>query len=658
MNRRINVALFLAICLSVILNPCKLYANENLVIKSPSGKITLSITIDSIIKYSVSLKGKEFIRNSPISMSLSNNITLGRNAKVLKSKTSTENEEIKPVIATKTAMIANHYNQLEISFKGDYGLIFRVYDDGLAYRWRVNSDQSFDVISEQVSFSFCKNYKIWFPEEEGFLSHQECKYKYICLSEIGSKRFCSIGALVDLLDGSKVYISEADLESYPGMWLKSSDVDSFSLQGLFPGYPLETIQTRDRTVKVSKYADYIAKCEGTREFPWRLMIISENDSQLVASQMVYKLASPCRIEDVTWIKPGKVAWDWWNDNNIYGVDFKSGINTDTYKYYIDFASKYGIEYIILDEGWYYLEDVLKIKEQIDVQELIRYGKEKKVGVILWVTWKALDDKLSEALDAFSQWGAAGIKVDFMQRDDQWMVEYYYRVAREAAKRHLLVDFHGAYKPTGWLRTFPNVLTSEGVQGMEHCKWSSDSDPEHNVTLPFIRMLAGPMDYTPGAMINANKKDFRDIFSEPMSLGTRCHQLGMYVVYESPLQMLADNPSNYYREPECMKFLSAVPTTWDETRILEAKVSDYIIMARRKGDTWFLGGMTDWDARSFKIPLSFLPDGNYSMELWKDGVNADRHASDYKYEVKNVDRNMEITINMAPSGGWAAIIRKK
>jgi alpha-glucosidase len=374
--------------------------------------------------------------------------------------------------------------------------------------------------------------------------------------------------------------------------------------------------------------------------------------------MVYKLASPGRIEDVSWIKPGKVAWDWWNDNNIYGVDFKSGINTETYKYYIDFASKYGLEYIILDEGWYYLENVLKIKEQIDVKELIRYGKEKNVGIILWVTWKALDDKLIEALDAFSQWGAVGIKVDFMQRDDQWMVEYYYRVAREAAKRHLLVDFHGAYKPTGWLRTYPNVLSSEGVKGLENCKWSADIDPEHDVTLPFIRMVAGPMDYTPGAMINANKKNFNFVFSEPMSQGTRCHQLGMYVVFESPLQMLADNPSNYYREPECMKFLSAVPSVWDETRILSAKVSDYVLTARRNGDVWYLGGMTDWDPRILRAKLDFLDAGEYTIEIWKDGVNSERHASDYKYETLPVDKTSEIEVKMAPGGGWAAIITKK
>lgn len=631
---------------------------QELEVESPSGEIKASITIGKELSYSVSLNSRMFIQNSPISLQFDNGLFLGKSAKLIRSDLRSVSEDIVPAVKQKSSVVLNSYNELEIDFKGNYSLIFRAYDDGVAYRWSVNSKKAFKVISEQASFTFDRDYKIWFPEEESFLSHQERMYKYINLSEIDEKRFCSTGTLVDLQNGTKVFISESDLEAYPGMYLKGSINNPFRLEGLFAGYPLETEQERDRTVKVTKYADYIAQVNGSRSFPWRVMIITTKDKQLLTSQMIFKLASSQRIEDAGWIKPGKVAWDWWNDNNIYGVNFKSGINTETYKYYIDFASKYGIEYIILDEGWYYLDDVLKIKEQIDVKELINYGKTKNVGVILWVTWKALEDKLEEALDEFEKWGAKGIKVDFMQRDDQWMVEYYYKVAEGAAKRKLLVDFHGAYKPTGWLRTFPNVLTSEGVQGLEHCKWSANSDPEHNLNLPFIRMVAGPMDYTPGAMINANKINFHDIFSKPMSLGTRCHQLGMYVIYESPLQMLADNPSNYYREPECMKFLSVVPTVWDETIILDAKVGDYVLTARKSDDVWYIGGMTNWEPRNFQINLDFLDDGDYNLQVWKDGINADRYASDYKYESYSVDKTSEIEIKMASGGGWAAIVTKK
>jgi alpha-glucosidase len=388
------------------------------------------------------------------------------------------------------------------------------------------------------------------------------------------------------------------------------------------------------------------------------MIISSKDKQLVESEMIYKLAPPNVLKDTEWIKPGKVAWDWWNALNVYHVDFKSGVNNDTYKYYIDFASEYGLDYIILDEGWYHLNDIMHVVDEIDVQELVDYGKGKNVGVILWVVWKALDDKLTEALDQFEKWGVKGIKIDFMQRDDQWMVNFYEKIARECAARQMLVDYHGAYKPAGLERKYPNVISFEGVKGLENTKWSDQPDPELNVTLPFIRMVAGPMDFTPGAMINATKENFRSIFDAPMAPGTRCHQLAMYVVFESPLQMLSDNPSNYYREPEAMEFLKEVPVTWDETRVLDGKVGDYILIARRSGDTWYVGAMTDWSPRELELNLSFLESGNYSMQIWKDGINADRHASDFAMENLQVSGGSKKKIQMAPGGGWAAIIRKK
>jgi alpha-glucosidase len=625
-------------------------------INSPSDRLLVKVTVNEKIHYSVFLKGKEIIAASPISMTLENEV-LGENAKVQKDKTFSVNKEIIPVVARKNARIPDVYNQLTLSFK-DYNLHFRAYDEGVAYRWEVTKKGQLKVMNELATFTFPADHKVWFPEEESMFSHQERSYLDVKLSEITPDRFASTGLLVDAGNNVKVYISESDLiTDYAGMFLKGSAENPFRLEGKFAGVVLEEEQRTDRDVAPVKYADYIAELEGPKSFPWRAMIISEEDKELVQSELIYKLAPENVLEDTGWIKPGKVAWDWWNALNVYGVDFESGVNNATYKYYIDFAAKYGLDYIILDEGWYHLNDIMHVKDEIDVQELVDYGKDKDVGVILWVVWKALDDKLTEALDQFEAWGVKGIKIDFMQRDDQWMVNFYEKIARECAKRHLLVDYHGAYKPVGLNRMYPNVISYEGVKGMENCKWSDQPDPDHNLLLPFIRMVAGPMDYTPGAMINKNKENFRDVFTEPMSPGTRCHQLGMYVVFESPLQMLSDNPSNYYREPEAMEFLKEVPSVWDETKVLDAKVGEYILVARRKGETWYVGAMTDWSPRAMDLDLSFLPDGNYKMEIWKDGVNADRHASDFKQEKQNVTRSSKIKINMAPGGGWAAIISK-
>jgi alpha-glucosidase len=625
-------------------------------VKSPSGKIVIKVSVGTAINYSVLLNGTEIIAPSTISLKISDSTVWGENAKVKKAKTILVSEDIIPAVKRKYAKIENDYNQLTLSFK-EYAVQFRAYDEGVAYRWISAKKGSYNVVSEQATFNFKTDHKIWFPEEETMFTHQERKYLYENLSDINANRFGSTGMLIDGNNGVKIYISESDLTDYPGMYLKGSNENPNALVGKYAGVVLETKQLNDRSIKPVKYADYIAECSGPRSFPWRAILISENDADLLKSELIYKLGPEQKIKNTDWIKPGKVAWDWWNANNIYGVDFEAGVNNNTYKYYIDFASEYGLEYIILDEGWYVLSDIMKQEKNIDIQELVDYGKTKNVDIILWVVWKTMDDKLQESLDQFKAWGVKGIKMDFMQRDDQWMVNFYEKIAAECAKRELLVDFHGAYKPSGLNRAYPNVISYEGVKGLENAKWSEMPDPEHNVTIPFIRMVAGPMDFTPGAMINATKENFRIVFKKPMSPGTRCHQLGMYVVYESPLQMLADNPSNYYREPECMEFLSAVPTVWDDTKILAAKVSDYVAIARRSGDTWYVGAMTDWDARTLDLDLSFLGSGNYKMKIWKDGINADKHASDFAQEELQVTSSTKIKAKMAPGGGWVAIIEK-
>jgi alpha-glucosidase len=440
------------------------------------------------------------------------------------------------------------------------------------------------------------------------------------------------------------------------MWLRGAG--PCKLSGVWPPYPAEEKLQRDRDLYVTAVKDYIARTAGTRTFPWRAFVISADDGGLLESTLVYRLGAPNRLTDTEWIKPGKVAWDWWNANNVYGVDFRAGINMETYKYYIDFASKNGLQYVILDEGWYKPGNILDVEPGLDIKALCDYGKSKNVGVILWVVWKTFQDQMDKALDQYSAWGVKGVKVDFMQRDDQKMVNFYYEAAKKSAEHHMLIDFHGAYKPDGFNRTYPNALTREGVKGLENNKWSLDITPKHDVTLPFTRMVSGPMDYTPGSMVNKEQGDFRIVFTRPESQGTRAHMMALYVVFESPLQMLADSPSNYAREQECTDFISKVPVVWDDIKVFQAKVGDYLLLARRSGKEWFVGGLTNWDQRDFDLDLSFLEKGNYSVEIFQDGINADRFGQDYRHTTIEVQQDTKLKIHLAPGGGWAARISPK
>lgn len=624
-------------------------------VKSPDGKISLNVTVGKTISWSVDFSQKPLILPGEISMKVNDN-ELGVDSRLSKKSIKTIKTSYEAVVAVKSKIIEDYCNELILKFKGNFELYFRVYNDGIAYRFATSYKEKIKIFDEKSEIKFAGNYRVLFPEEESFISHYERMYKDTSISSISTKQLCSLPVLIQSENNINVAVTETDLYDYPCMFMFGTGENSFTAG--FPKAVLKTEDINDRSEKIIKEADYIAETAGKRTFPWRIFIITDSDEKLVESQMVDKLARPLAIEDASWIKPGKVAWDWWNANNIYGVDFQSGINTKTYKYYIDFASKYGVEYIILDEGWAKSStNIIESNPNIDLKELIDYGKSKNVGIILWTLWKPLEKNMEEIMDFYHKIGVKGVKVDFMTRADQYMVNYYERVAKEAAKHHLLVDFHGAFKPSGHIRAYPNVLSHEGVQGLEHNKWSEDETPEHDVTLPFTRMIAGPMDYTPGAMINAQKDNFIDIFSRPMSQGTRCHQVAMYVIYESPLQMMADNPSNYLKEAETTSFIASIPVTWDETKVLKAQVADYIVIARRKGVNWYIGAMTDWNEREIAIDLSFLPDGEYKMKIMQDGINANRYASDYKKMVKTVDKKAKITIKMARGGGWCAILNK-
>lgn len=622
-------------------------------LRSPDNRIEVRVRTAKSIRYDVLLRGQTLLDNCTLSLDVDHKV-LGRDAKVMHSKERSVNDVLEPAVRQKFAKVRESFNELRLEMDGGYAVVFRAYDEGAAYRLETTlPEKQVKIYGEEAKFQFPGNFITYYPQEDSFFSHNERRYVPQRMSEIAAAFLATLPAVVDAGGGVKVAIAESDVDDYPGLWLRGTGGNG--LVGAFPPYPLKEELERDRDLRVVESADYIAVTNGTRTFPWRVLGIAEKDGDLLTNQLVWLLEKPSQVEETSWIKPGKVAWDWWNYNNIYGVDFKAGVNTQTYRYYIDFASKYGIPYIILDEGWYKLGNVLEIVPEINMEELTAYARQKNVGIILWVIWKTLDDQLIPALDQYEKWGIKGIKVDFMQRSDQLVMNYYHKVARETARRKMLVDFHGDQKPASMTRTWPNLISAEGVRGLEWSKWGAETEPEHNVTLPFTRMFLGPMDYTPGAMLNAQKDSFAPVFKRPMSLGTRCHQLAMYVVFESPLQMLADSPSNYLREPEAMEFLAAVPTTWDETKVLDAQIAQYVAVARRNGADWYVGAMTNWTPRDLELDFSFLPEGHFQMDAYQDGVNADRVASDFKLVRTEVNKSTKLRIHLAPGGGWAGRI---
>jgi alpha-glucosidase len=627
-------------------------------LSSPDSKTTVNISFADKCFYSVSHNGTALINSSEIGLNIHDKTNLLVNTKVTKKELHTINDMVYPVVHEKRKAIVENYNEIKLTLKSGLALSFRAYNNGVAYRWETDYKENIIIDSEIVNYTLASPLDtVYYPEEESFYSHNERLYILYAAKDISNNKIASLPALINVANNIKLLITESDLYDYAGLWLKGSG--SANLVGIHPNFPAEEKETSKLDRIITKRENYVAKTNGKRTFPWRVIGISENDGDLINDQLSYLLASGTN-EDFSWVKPGKVAWDWWNALNSYGVDFKAGINTATYKYFIDFAAKYNLEYIILDEGWSKDEDLLSVNPEINMDELAAYAKEKKVDLILWVSWLSLDKQLDAALKKFAEWNVKGIKVDFMQRDDQEMVNYYERVSKAAAKYKMLVDFHGAFKPTGLQRKYPNALTREGVFGNENSKWDVKKRiaPPHNVTLPFIRMAAGPMDYTPGAMLNAQLEEWAPIFNRPMSLGTRCQQLAMYVVFESPLQMLCDNPSNYYREKECTEFIAKVPSVWEETIPLNCKVGEYISVARQaiNGD-WFVGAMTDWSARDMEISFSFLGDGNYWIEIFQDGINANRMAQDYKKIIQQIKKGDSLKIHLAPGGGWAARVYK-
>lgn len=649
-------------------------------LQSPDGKLTVTVNAGETLTWQIDHDGTPVLQPSALMMlgqdlkSAKKEIAFGKNVKVSR----TERKSVNTSFATpyyKKARVNDVYNELTLKCKGGYSVCFRAYDDGAAYRFITDRRAPFLVKNETADFNFDKDFRAFVPyvndnrNGERYCYSFESYYDEVKLSQIVPDSLAITPLMVDLGNGKKAVVMEAGLEAYPGMFLMRSKQHSTALQAVFAPYPLEEVIGGHNRLNLipTLRADYIARITPANRtaFPWRVVLVTESDRQLADNDMAQRLARECRIADLSWIKPGKVAWDWWNTCNLTGVDFKAGMNTPTYKAFIDFAAANRLEYIIIDEGWSGKESLLEdLNPDIDLQELIAYGNRKGVGIILWSSWRNAAADTERSFAHYAQMGIKGFKVDFFDRDDQPVIASVEQIAACAADHHLLLDLHGL-KPYGIQRAYPNILNFEGVKGLENAKWEPIVNgaplhdfPRYDVTAPYLRQLAGPMDYTPGAMTNATRGTFRAINDHPMSQGTRVHQMAMYTVFEAPLQMLADSPSKYQKEQECTDFIASVPTVFDETVALNGEVGEHIALARRKGDVWFVAAMTNWTPRDYILDLSFLGTGNYEAEIFSDGINADREATDYRREIRTVQAGDKLNIHMAPGGGWTARIYKR
>ena len=644
-----HLSLLMILCWGILL-----HAQTESELSSPNGEIKVTLNITDKIYYSIAYDGDVLLKDNSLQLALKDEV-LGQNPRLRRRKYVSVDEQLTPVMPLKFSTVTNQYNQLTLTFK-NYSVEFRAYDDGVAYRFVTSRKGEVEVLGEEFAVNFPDDYLLHLQQPGGFKTSYEEPYTHVFSNEWKpSDKMSVLPVLIDTRKQYKILISESDLTDYPCMFLKGTGDNG--IVSTFPKAPLAFGEDGDRSLKITQEADYIAKTSGARNYPWRYFVLTKDDRQLLENTMTYKLAGKNQLQDVSWIKPGQVSWEWWNDASPYGpdVNFVSGYNLETYKYYIDFASKFGIPYIIMDEGWAKsTRDPYTPNPKVDLHELIRYGKEKNVGIVLWLTWLTVENNF-DLFKTFNEWGIKGVKIDFMDRSDQWMVNYYERVAKEAAKHHLFVDFHGSFKPAGLEYKYPNILSYEGVRGMEQM---GGCYPDNSIYLPFMRNAVGPMDYTPGAMISMQPNVYRAERPNSASSGTRAYQLALFVIFESGLQMLADNPTLYYRNEDCTRFITSVPVTWDETVALEAKAGEYAIIAKRKGDKWFIGGMTNngQTEREFAVKLDFLKkDRAYQMTSFEDGINAGRQAMDYRCKSSQVKNGDVLTVKMVRNGGFAAVI---
>jgi len=640
------------------------YAADSVVVHSPGKNISVSVYYKDKITYTINYGEETILQPSLIDLVLENGQRLSGNLKLQKKSITSHDEKIISPVPEKRKVIIDNYNELTLQFRQPFTILFRVYNDGVAYQIITRFKDSITIKNEVARFNFSPNKKVLLPiveprkDEDRFHTSFEELYQLKSINSLSDSIIAYSPALVGTGNEIKIGITESGLDDYPGMFLGGTKNNA--LQGVFAPYPLEEKMTDGEFPQaiVTKRADYIAKVKGSRNLPWRVLLIAKEDKDLPSNDIVYRLASTSKLPDASWVHPGKGTDEWIIGINLFNVPFKSGVNTASYKYYIDFARQFGFQRIMMDAGWSNYKNLFDINPAINMDTLTAYAKSKNIKISMWTLCSTLDRQLDSALDQFNKWGVDFIMTDFMDRDDQKMVDFYTRIAKACAEHKIMIMFHGAYAPKGFNRTWPNAVTREGVLGSEYNIWSDKPSPEHDLTLPFTRMLAGPMDYEPGLLDNATKDQFRPIDKKVMSQGTRCHQLAMFVVYDNPMQIFSGNPSQGVLEPDFMNLLGSIPTTWDETKILDARVSDYIITARKKDNDWYIGGMTDWTSREFTLPLDFLDDGNYDAELCMDGVNADTYASDYVIKRFAFKKGQQLKIKMAQGGGFVLKLVKK
>lgn len=656
--RQIIITLLLIVGLPLTIHA----AEKKYELASPNGKIKVEVTAGNSLSYEISYENSVILSNSTIDLFLPQGISIGKGVRINSAQRKKIVDKVESPFYRFSEFVAG-CNELTLKFKGGFGVIFRAYDEGVAYRFFTNQKKEVIIENEVAELNFPNDFTAYLPYSTNDKKPMAMAFQNIYDVTPLSKAQDKLAFLPVTVDcgKAKITVLESDLEAYPGMFVKA---EGTSLKGVFAPYPTKTDFYPWRVQEyVTETADFIAKIDGKRNLPWRVLAITEKDTDMPTNNLVYALASPNRIGDTSWIKTGKVAWDWWNDWNLKGVPFKAGINMDTYKYYIDFASKNGIEFIVLDEGWYNPKsgDMLTVIPELDLAELIAYGKQKNVDIVLWTVFNVLDKQLEAACQKYSEMGIKGFKVDFLDRDDQTAVEMVYRIAEATAKHKLTLDLHGIYKPTGINRTYPNIINFEGVFGMEEVKWTDikNNMPLYDVTFPYIRMMAGPVDYTPGAMRNATKADWKAMYYTPQSMGTRCHQLATYIIHDSPFTMLCDAPTNYIGEEECVDFITSIPVEVDSTFIASGKLGEHIVTVRKVGENWYVGGMTNWDERDVTLDFSFLPaDNTYEATLFIDGINANKNAEDYVKKVMTVKKGDSQKIHMASGGGFALKLLKK
>lgn len=628
------------------------------VLSSPDGTLKVEISAGNELAYQVMHGNDTILSHSNIGLVLENGTIVGKTPRITGERRRKIKDNIESPFYRFKEFVATG-NELDLKLKGGFGIIFRAYNEGVAYRFYTTQSSDIIIKEEQAEFNFKEDYTAYLPYTTNDKKPMAMAYQNVYDITPLSKAQPKLAFLPVTVDcGSvKLTLLESDLEAYPGMFVQSQQ-GKYGLKGVFAPYPAKTdFYPWRKQEYVTETTDFISRSRGSRSYPWRVLAITEKDTDMPVNNLVYALASPNRIGDTSWIKTGKVAWDWWNDWNLKGVPFKAGINMDTYKYYIDFASRNGLEFIVLDEGWYDPKsgDMLTVIPELDLTELIAYGKSKGVEIVLWTVFNVLDSQLEAACKKYADMGIKGFKVDFLDRDDQTAVEMVYRIAEMTARYKLTLDLHGIYKPTGINRTYPHIINFESVFGMEEVKWTDikNNMPLYDVTFPYIRMMAGPVDYTPGAMRNATKADWRAMYYTPASMGTRCHQLAAYIVHDSPFTMLCDAPTNYLNEQECVDFIASLPVEVDSTFIASGELGKYIVTVRKKDVNWYIGGMTNWDERDVQLDFSFLPEGmSYTAVLFKDGVNANKQAEDYRKETIRIDKDSRLTLHLASGGGFA------